>query len=163
GEKINIFDLAKKLQVSRTPVKEAFNRLRDEGLLMIEPQNGTYVTELAPPRIRELFEVRLMMELWAARKIIQARDTGVPARMKATLVRCEKVLSSRQWDLGEFLQCDREFHLFLVESARNDQLNRFYEPISLHMKFLRIYAGRGKERARLSHQQHVEIVKALES
>ena len=54
GERLNIPDLAARLDVSLTPVKEALNRLAAEGLVRIRPRSGTFVAELSPEDVAEM-------------------------------------------------------------------------------------------------------------
>ncbi|MGH9159889.1 MAG: GntR family transcriptional regulator, partial [Vicinamibacteraceae bacterium] len=63
GEKLDILELSKALGVSRSPIKDALNRLALEGMLTVHPQRGTFVSTIAADDIEQLFDARLMIEL----------------------------------------------------------------------------------------------------
>src|SRR5215207_8491481 len=71
GERLNVLELAEKLDVSQTPLKEAVNRLAAEGLIEIYPRIGTYVTDISPTVLAETFEIRTALECLAAEKALE--------------------------------------------------------------------------------------------
>lgn len=161
GQKLNIRDIAQRLEVSRTPVKEAFNRLAQEGVLTIHPQSGTYVAVLEPDDVHDLFEVRLMMETWAAKLLAESKDSGRIAALESLVDDCEKLLRAEDFDYEAFVEADREFHRVIVESAASPRLSRFYEAVYPQIQLMRVYWGRARERAKTSHRQHVAVLQAI--
>lgn len=163
GEKLDIFALADTLQVSRTPIKEAFNRLTHEGLLTIQPQRGTFVSSLEPDKIRQIADARLMMELWGARHATRDASALNSGRMEEILSRCEALLDTpeEQFDYSAFAQCNMEFHGLIVEAARNPELNRMYESLGAPILVIRVFLGRSRQRSAKAHAEHVEIARVL--
>jgi len=77
GQKVSEPALAKKLGVSRTPVREAVQRLKNEGLFLQVPSSGTYVAQTNRVPLIETYEIRLALETMAVRKAakkIRSRD-----------------------------------------------------------------------------------------
>src|ERR1700760_4727258 len=70
GELISEGDVAAVLGMSRTPVREAFLRLEAEGLLRLYPQRGALVIPVSPDEVRSVIEARLVLEQFAAGKIV---------------------------------------------------------------------------------------------
>jgi DNA-binding GntR family transcriptional regulator len=68
GDKVRPEVVARELGVSRTPVVEAINRLAEQGLVVLQPHRGTFVSTLPLERVGALFDVRLMMEEFGARR-----------------------------------------------------------------------------------------------
>src|ERR1017187_8004501 len=68
GEKLNVHDLAAAMQISRTPIKEAINRLAEDGLVTIRSRKSTFVSLIEPEKLREIFDIRLKIELWGAER-----------------------------------------------------------------------------------------------
>ncbi len=66
GEPLLEEDLAKRLQVSRTPIREALRKLNHDGMVRIVPNKGAFVRVLTPRDIREIYEVREALESFAA-------------------------------------------------------------------------------------------------
>ena len=75
GEQLSEGDLAAELRVSRTPVREAFQRLEMEGLVEIQPQRGAFVFQFDVTELREICELREILEVGAFRMAV-ARDPG---------------------------------------------------------------------------------------
>lgn len=161
GQKLNIRSIAERLGVSRTPVKEAFNRLAQEGVLTIQPQSGTYVSVLEAEDVHDLFEVRLMMETWAARRLTEDKDPARIAALEGHIHTCERLLRADPFDYEAFVDVDREFHRVIVEGAQSERLARFYETVYPQIQLMRVYWGRARERAETSHRQHVLILEAI--
>ena len=78
GEPLRQDALAKQLGISRTPLREALNRLATEGLVRMDPHRGAIVARPSAEELREIYEVRLILEIEAARQAARActdRDT----------------------------------------------------------------------------------------
>src|SRR5919199_1438099 len=71
GTQISVPTTALALGVSRTPVNDALKRLANDGLVEIVPRQGTFVTQLTARDVAEIFDMRLMIELYAAEVVFQ--------------------------------------------------------------------------------------------
>jgi DNA-binding GntR family transcriptional regulator len=113
--------------MSRTPVREAFLRLEAEGLLRLYPQRGALVVPVSPEEIRAVIEARLVLEQFAAQKVIR-RDAGMRGETADALA--DELVRQRRAgdaaDLPEFLDADRLFHATLLDSAQNAILGAVY-------------------------------------
>ena len=94
GDKLSVHRLAEMLDVSRTPVKDALNRLANEQFVKIFPRRGTYVVPITEQTIKEVFEIREILEVWAAR-------TGVGRITENVLAQMERMLEETQRLIGE--------------------------------------------------------------
>jgi DNA-binding GntR family transcriptional regulator len=164
GERLDIFTIAEDLGVSRTPVKDAFNRLGLEGLVTIHPNRGTFVSSITAETIAHVFDVRLMIEMWAVRAAAADRSVLDLEAMTAILDRCERILDeSGDFNWEEFVAADRDLHSLIVNGPRNPLLTRMYESVFPQIQFLRVYWTKTRERACVSHQEHLAILAALRS
>src|SRR6185437_5169265 len=111
GELISEGDVATALGMSRTPVREAFLRLEAEGLLRLYPQRGALVVPVSPEEVRAVMEARLVLEQFAAGKVI-GRGPAVRAvvfeRQSGELRRQREAAAAADW--RGFLESDRAFH-----------------------------------------------------
>jgi DNA-binding GntR family transcriptional regulator len=113
-------DIARELRLSRTPVREALLRLRLEGLVKIIPRGGIYVEEANVQTIRDVTEVRLVLEECLIRLAVDRCPDALLAEFEAWLKKLEPVWSQlppRQW-----LERDDEFHQFLYRAGGNQIL-----------------------------------------
>jgi len=113
-------DIAKELRLSRTPVREALLRLKLEGLVKIIPRGGIYVEEANVQTIRDVTEVRLVLEECLLRLAVERSPAHLIEEFEAWFRALESVwnqLTPRQW-----LERDDEFHQFLYRAGGNQIL-----------------------------------------
>ncbi len=108
-------DIARSFGVSQSPVREAIQRLEQEGLVISYPQSRTVVSKIDVAHARETQFLRVGVELEVAQMLAQAAN---PALLAPTtrLLRMQK-LAGDDCDIGEFTTLDRLFHLSLFEAA----------------------------------------------
>lgn len=165
GQKLqSVEEMALALGVSRTPVKDAVNRLAIEGLLIIVPRKGTFVADVTPEGLKELFDVRLMMEVHAAELAIGRISDEELAKLEQLVSSCQQFVDGdRYTDYESFLALDTDFHRSLFELAGNSLLLKLYEGINLHLQVVRAYqkAPRAATGASETQAEHAAILSAL--
>ena len=125
--------LTSALGVSRTPVREAFNRLKSEGILDVIPRKGAYIIELSDAELDELFEVREAVETYffvrSAKRIAPASMN----RLREKLLECEQAMrtspvESEGWHASrrDYLRNERSLHDSLIKAAGNSYWERIY-------------------------------------
>jgi DNA-binding GntR family transcriptional regulator len=127
GEQINEAQVASQLSVSRGPVREALQRLVQEGLLISKPNRGVFVRELTAADVTEIYAAREVIEC-AAAEIIVARASeeraSIAAELEAIVDRMVPLIAAQDW--GEVARLDLAFHTRLVEASGNTRLHRAY-------------------------------------
>lgn len=151
--------IAKDLNVSRTPVREAINRLEMEGLLTVEPQRGTFVFHLGPSELVKLCDARVCLETTALTEAI----ANNPLDLASALEDCTaKMTEARQRnDDTAYLGLDTEFHQHLFDCADNRFLNDAYQAIAPKMAAIRNRLGRHPDHMAKSYREHLEILEAV--
>jgi DNA-binding GntR family transcriptional regulator len=124
GQFISEQDVAARVGVSRTPVREALLLLAAEDLVTLIPQKGAYVAALSPRETAELIELRGVLERFAAQRALADRTVPVAA-LRAVLDRQREVRADP--DSRAFIDLDHEFHTTLVAAAGNALLTRQYQ------------------------------------
>ncbi len=164
GTQIVIPEVARALNVSRTPVNDALKRLGSEGLVTIKPRKGTFVTELTARDVEELFDIRLMIELYAARRLFELGTVKhFLAASRSAMDAMDRAVDENDYrDYELFISNDRDFHLALVGAAGNNHLMRMYRNMNLHMHVARAYYLKNVEHAGHIQRQHRAIVAAFE-
>ena len=123
GELLSEGEVAEALEVSRTPVREAFLLLEAEGLMRLYPKRGALVVPVTSDEIRDVMETRLVVETHAA--AVVAGDGGraeVCAELAALIDRQDEMLAAG--DRRAFVEADRLFHHGIVAAAGNAILTR---------------------------------------
>jgi DNA-binding GntR family transcriptional regulator len=166
GTFLNEVDLAQDIGVSRTPVREALLLLVAEGLVEMVPKRGAYVPPLSGRQIRELMELRTLLEQHAASVTLAQGSVPVPA-MRAALGEQERLLDAdaRATDVAhEFIEWDRRFHQSLVDAAGNELIARTYAGLRTRQVRVGVAAlFRATDRQRAVCAEHRSIVDALDS
>jgi DNA-binding GntR family transcriptional regulator len=135
GEPLSETALAVKLGVSKTPIREAFRRLNAEGLIEIKPQRGTFVFDMSAEEVRDLCELREVLEIAAARSAIRRRPAALADALEETIAGMHDAL--RDGNIPQYRMMDLAYHKRIIEYAGNSFLQRSYETIALRIQALR--------------------------
>lgn len=155
GEQLSENALAERLGVSRTPVREAFLRLEAERLVEVRPQRGTFVFLCDDAQIRDLCELREVLETGALRlALAHDRDHLAIALREAVQVAAEATVP----DAASYQPFDTEFHETLVRASRNAELIEAYARVSGRVRTLRWRYIRSLDQVRRSQADHRAIV-----
>lgn len=166
GTMLSEGELARQLGISRTPVREALQRLEEEGLAVILPRRGAIVRVLTLQEVREILRVREALEGLAARLAASHIPRALVDELRA---RWREVNQSLQAQAHVALdKLGLEFHAAIVEASGNRTLARMLEGVRGRIEGTRaLYLqGAGEaalRRARLVCADHLEILDALEA
>src|SRR5204863_2704859 len=108
GERIVELTLARDLNVSRAPLREALWQLSRQGLVHIRAHHGATVTQLSEQDIREIFELRELLETRAALRIHARLDSSIKTALNQALTELEDACRAR--DIRAFSDADVRFH-----------------------------------------------------
>jgi DNA-binding GntR family transcriptional regulator len=114
GEELSENQQAQRLGVSRTPVREAIQRLVREGLVHVLPQRGTRVSLLSMARIREALFIREAVECQVVRRLVAQPRTAQDWRLFAACI-TEQAQAVRDGDVEATMAADARFHAALLE------------------------------------------------
>ena len=158
SERLNEVDLARQLNVSRTPLREALNRLVTEGFLTTRLNKGFFARTLDPSEVFNLYEFRSAVEQ-AMVSIACERAT------KQELLALEKfVLASKDEKedvlATKLLKLDEEFHERLAQATHNEEFLRSIRGINARIHFVRWIDMQSGRRAH-TQNEHLQIVHAL--
>ena len=118
GERIVQDDLTKYLRVSRTPVRDALQRLSTEKLVVITPFHGAEVFALSKKSLDEIYEVRILLESFAAQNACEY----ITFDEVAELERINNQIAENKFSHQQYMQLDREFHHLLCRTAKSDYI-----------------------------------------
>ncbi len=148
--------------VSRTPVREALQRLQAEGLVRLVPRKGAYVAAVTPYEIQDLLECRSLFECAAAESIVRHGLTEIVDSL-ADLLEEQR----RLWREGApqltLIQVDQRWHATLTAGARNALISSIYQSLkNREMRLmLTVISGVGPSRWKRALEEHDEILAAL--
>lgn len=160
GEILSEEKIASAMNVSRTPVREAFTLLQAQGLINIYPQRGTVVFKPDAEDIRALVQYRLMIETQAARMTL-AHD---PAHAQAKLTKAVTMmdLAREGGDALLYAEADNLFHSTFIDHCGNHYVREGYEICAGRIAALRAHLSRPLEMCRnQSYNEHTEMLDAF--
>jgi len=158
---ISVGSLSSELGVSRTPIRDALQKLETEGFVQIFPNQGVIVKELSSTEATQMYELRIALEGYLLRKGITLFTERDIAFLKELLDRQKEAMENN--DPFAFMRFDNEQHLYIHKVYYNpfifDVLNRMAD---------RIYYGgvqalRLPGRMQATLEEHVRLVEAIES
>ncbi|MFI6576788.1 GntR family transcriptional regulator [Nocardiopsis sp. NPDC050513] len=127
GDQLGEAELAGQLGVSRGPLREAMQRLVQEGLLRSERHRGLFVRELTPDDVRDVYVARLAVERTACELIMRGNRGEALARLTPALDRLAEAARSR--DRTAMSDADQAFHQTLVSCSGNSRLERMAQTL----------------------------------
>ncbi len=162
GERLQIPDIAAKLGVSLTPVRQAIQQLAVEGLIEIQPRSGTYVARISEEDIEETFDLRCALECLAAEKAVRRITAEDLARM-ADLVAALSVEATDEAGWRQHEANNSEFHSILIRASGNKRLAEMHESLKANIQIARVHLAEGYRGARFEQEraEHQEIHAAL--
>lgn len=176
GERLMEIHLAKRLGVSRTPIREAIRKLELEGLVVMIPRRGAVVASITEKDMRDVLEVRRTLEMMAVEVACDRISSSELERLKEAAGEFEK--SRDSGDIVQVAQADMAFHEIIYSATGNlrlvnilsnlrEQMYRYrmeylkdtsgYD--RLHAEHVRIYQGiceKNKEMAREAIREHID-------
>lgn len=119
-------ELARQLQVSRGPVREALQRLIQEGLLRSERNRGVFVVELDDDDARDIYVARAAVEKAAAVRVARRAD---PEDLAALDVVMDRLAEAVENSWADVVEIDLEFHTTIIEHCRSVRLQRMFRTL----------------------------------
>jgi DNA-binding GntR family transcriptional regulator len=158
GERFSENEVAARLGVSRTPVREALYRLRDEGYIDVASKSGWTVRPFEFETYERLYEVRAVLEAAAVKKLCEM----VPAPALDELKDAWFVPQSERLDDGrEVGRLDEAFHATLMAAAANPELARVHGEIADRIRIVRRLEFTVPERIAKTYAEHAQILRAI--
>jgi DNA-binding GntR family transcriptional regulator len=160
GDSISEAEIADRYGVSRQPVREAFIRLAQQGLLLIRPKRATLVKRIAEEGIRQSRFIRIAIEVEIARKVAEAATPETVAALEAIMA--EQTAAGAARDLVRFYALDEAFHRRLAQTVGADFAWQLVDEHKMQLDRLRFITLPGVDPARVV-AEHSNITRAVAS
>jgi DNA-binding GntR family transcriptional regulator len=160
GQALSESEIARQYSTSRQPVREAFIKLAEERLVVIQPQRGTFVVKISVADVLDARFVREAIEVAVAQ---EAATTASPASIKEMRQVIEQQKQVAHGHNEEFLALDEEFHRTLALSVGRAHAWRVIESIKAQMDRIRYLSLDDATPIPLIIEQHTRIVDGIEA
>ena len=161
GAKLNERELSLRLQVSRTPLREAIKLLGAEGLVDLIPNRGAVAVKLTETDILQVFEMLAGLEAMSGELAAQRISAAQLQEIKA--LHYEMLACFERDDLSGYYRLNARIHLAINEAAANPLLMKSYKEINARVQSLRFRTNQNKFRWQQAVREHEEMVQALET
>jgi DNA-binding GntR family transcriptional regulator len=158
-ERLVEFELAERLGLSRTPIREALRRLEERGLVRILPRRGAVVADLSPEDAESIHEVRVCLETLATRLALGAITPQQVAQISELEAACARLASSG--DIIALMAANDRFHDAIYGAATNPCLLDLIRQLRQRVNLLRYNAWSLPDRIGRSLAEHRQMVRML--
>ncbi len=159
GEKINDVELAKAINISRTPVREALQMLSQQGFISMKPGVATYVNESNPDELSKLLPPLAVLQSLAAEIAAVNSDETMIDQLNQLNIEFEKALQDK--DYYTALKRDESFHKIIVGKCDNPYLTNMTEMLQAHVR--KLFFQKAIILTMDSVTEHNELLAALKS
>jgi DNA-binding GntR family transcriptional regulator len=160
GEHLREANLSAAMEVSRSPIRDAFAQLQHEGLVTLRRHHGAVVVAMTAEDIEEVFSLRVTLETLAVTRSIELADAHDIANLRAAAARVPKVQAVT--DLKEYADLDLAFHDLIFCTARHQKLFQCWTMLRPHIfRFLvssNIANKLGRNRSDHEHDELAEVI-----
>jgi DNA-binding GntR family transcriptional regulator len=159
GDRFSEVEIGTRLGVSRTPVREALFRLRNEGLLDVESKSGWFVRPIDFGKLEQLYDLRVLLESASVARLCNRSDAApaLDALKAVWLVPAAERLA----DGGEVGLLDEQFHATLVRAAGNDEIARVHWDVTERIRIIRRLDFTRADRIDATYGEHAKILRAV--
>ena len=161
-EELREVAIGEEMGVSRTPVREALRQLELEGLVTLVPNRGAYVTGISSKDVRDIYEIRSMLEglcaRWATEHITQKE---IEALEEVILLSEFYLKKPGQEQARQVAELDGKFHKILYEASNSRILEHVLSDFHKYVKMARTLSVEEQDRAVKSVEEHREILEAI--
>lgn len=161
GERLMEIQLAEKLGVSRTPIREAIRKLELEGLVLMIPRKGAEVAKISEKSLKDVLEVRRSLEELAIELACQRMtDTDLQELERKQKKFCEAISRGSAMDIAE---SDESYHDVIYNCTRNTRLVQILNNLREQMYRFRLEYIKDEDKRQILRLEHEKILKALRS
>lgn len=158
GARFSEAELTQRLKVSRTPLRQALQRLERQGFLQVLPKTGWFVAPIDFDVMDELYDLRVVLECHAVRLLAdQAELPSLQALAEAWLVAPQ----DRLQDGARVGQLDEVFHSTLVAAAGNREMLRVHQDVTERIRLIRRLDFTQPARVEATYEEHARILRAV--
>jgi DNA-binding GntR family transcriptional regulator len=161
GQKLSEKEISLRLGVSRTPVREAFQRLHTEGFITSLPRRGAAVARLSARDLREIFPILASLEALVTRLASPHLRAGDFTRLRRA--NGGMAMHADRGDEAGFMRANHELHAFFYRRCRNERLQAMVSQLRVQTYRMRLFAVSVPGRMHEAVKEHEEILTALQA
>jgi DNA-binding GntR family transcriptional regulator len=160
GERIVETELAKRLGISKAPVREALKKLEGDGIVELLPRKGYIVKPITLKSVSDFFEIMFLLEPEAAKLSLRERTDSVCEEFDGLVMKMKDALKSEDYEL--YTALNDQFHSLFYRLTQNEWIAKINQMLRKQARILRSLSLYTKDRVSSSIEEHVSIAGAYE-
>ncbi|GLQ55605.1 GntR family transcriptional regulator [Devosia nitrariae] len=162
GSRISIDNLARELGVSQTPIREALSRLEAQGLVVKTHLIGfSAASQMDRTRLDQLYELRLLLEPFAARKAATLMSSEQFEALKRMTDDMRNDRGQGRVSYSEFARLDSQFHDLIAQASGNDLVQETLANLHTHVHLFRLFHH--QQATSDANAEHAKLIEAFEA
>jgi len=161
GARLHVSDLAHALKMSQTPVREALSMLEKEHLIEREPQKGFRVSTLSMQRVEDLYDLRIALEVLAARQAAMRMTPSDRKRITRLLAEVGRLI--KNGNKQRMLELEQDFHLIILKASGNKPLAEMGRAILDRIWIIQNINLLTTDHLLDAHPQHLNVLEAIKN
>ncbi|MEI6317929.1 MAG: GntR family transcriptional regulator [Pseudomonadota bacterium] len=158
GDRFTENEVARELGMSRTPVREALNRLAQEGHLSVEARSGWMVRPLDFALFDQLYDTRIVLELAAVRRLCEQENAAALDSLRDTWL---VPVASRLSDERAVAALDEQFHELLVVATGNLVMAQMHREVTERIRIIRRLDFTDAGRVTATYDEHAQLLRSI--
>jgi DNA-binding GntR family transcriptional regulator len=161
GTRLKEDELAARLDVSRTPIREALRRLEVEGLVVHEAKRGAAVRAYSAAELDDMYRLRALLEGYAARRAAERMTPDMLEQLRASCARFDRLASRKRVPIRDLARENMIFHECVMQAADDQRLADMVRSV-IHLPLVyRAYVWFTDDEKRASASYHERLVEIL--
>lgn len=161
GQRLMEVQLADQMGVSRTPVREAIRKLELEGLVVMVPRKGAYVAGLSSEDVKEVLEIRAVLEGLAASLAAKQATKSEVEDLKGIVEQFKQ--AAKDQDVVKLIQFDSDFHDVMYRASKNKKLIQLLSSLREQVQRFRVAYFTKIKNTEILIAEHNELLQAVEA
>lgn len=157
GMPLREIDISETLKMSRTPIREALRELEVEGVVVSFPARGTFVANITPYDVEEIYELRILFEMYALEKaFFRITDEDLDKSQAAFLA------ANNPFNWEQYHAADRAFHQLIIDKCGNSRMIIFFSTLNTQVERIRRFSAKSTERSSADRlAEHLHIIECI--
>jgi DNA-binding GntR family transcriptional regulator len=154
--------LAQEVKISRTPIREALRQLAQDGFITLVPGKGAFVSSTTIDDVREIYEIRRLLEPYAARtavyRIPDSYIDEIEEKWKETV---SNLTDGRNINLSDVAALDMSFHSALIRYTANGRLRDAMQPYNAQIERFQLLSAKSLSNLMETTKQHLNLIECI--
>lgn len=159
GDKLNEVEIARRLGVSRGPVREAVRQLQEAGLLESEPFRGSFVRTLSQKQVADIYALRSLLESTAVAEAIRLATSADLDAIERALHETETAALANA--KGRMIEADVAFHTAICRAGHNERITDTFTKLAAELRLVHLLMNPEPARLRAAARSHAAILEDI--